>query len=395
MCVRLQGAAARLRADGSLRVIRGMTVRGPAVLGLQAGRYLRLAKNLRHALRIGGRIRGRLCAPTFGVLLGVALVNSGCQTLTGEPERLYTMGEEAAAARDVELPKISAAYDAAMTDPDRMRFRNEYVARRMYIIDLAYTEFETALTRERQEFGLGSALTAQGLSTAGAVFTAAHTVRLLSALASGANAARGFYDSELLVNKSIQIVQSQMQSKRDDVATRIFSRVRESTLTYSLSAALHDLEDYYRAGTLTSGLIKAAAEAAISAQTSAENKAAAIGAQAVITDVRQPLPTPQPFTSGSGLNGFERAITDDVKRMMLTALCVPSPPSTFGPLDSAARKTLSDFFDAAGMGKSQTVASTAMRNKLNKAILKVKANHGGTCTSAGFHTAREVGLAVK
>ena len=81
------------------------------------------------------------------------------------------MAEETSTARNDALPMIVDAYNAGTSDIARMAARNEYIARRMYIIDVEYTEFETALTRERQEFGYGSALAAQGLSTAGAVFT--------------------------------------------------------------------------------------------------------------------------------------------------------------------------------------------------------------------------------
>jgi hypothetical protein len=330
-------------------------------------------------------------------ILATALLTAGCQTFTGEPKRLYLVSEEAAEARDVNLPSIVAAYNAATSDVMRMGYRNEYVARRMYIVDLEYTEFETALTRERQEFGFGSAMVAQGLSTAGAVFTPASTVRILSALTSGANASRGLYDSELLVNKTIQIVQSQMQSKRDDVATRIFGRVRESSLTYPLSAALHDLEDYYRAGTLTSGLIKATAEAATNAALSAEQKVAAINQQAlVIGDIKNPLPSVAPLgiKSPTRLIRYEENLAPKYIQQIQTALCVVPPADDFGTDNSAARTALSNFFVGAGATASRTIDSIPKLNLINAAVAKIKA-HGGSCGSAGYADAGKVGAAVK
>jgi hypothetical protein len=207
------------------------------------------------------------------ILAGAIL--SGCETFKGRPNRLYTVAEEVANARD-SLPTVATNYDLATTDNDRIFYRNDYIARRMYIIDAEFTEFETALTKERGEFGFTTALVTQGLTTAGAVFTPANTVRTLSALAGGVNASRGFYDSELLVNKTIQIVQAQMEAKRDDVAARIFRKVDFLPRTYPLSAALHDLEDYYRAGTLTAGLIKATTEAGEAAKDALERKEAAM-----------------------------------------------------------------------------------------------------------------------
>ena len=224
-------------------------------------------------MRSVAALRRRYVAVAAFVLAGPIL--SGCETFRGRPDRIYTVAEEVANAREA-LPGIATSYEFASTDNDRMFYRNEYIARRMYIIDAEFTEFETALTRERGEFGFTTALVTQGLTTAGAVFTPVNTVRTLSALAGGVNASRGFYDSELLVNKTIQIVQAQMEAKRDIVAARIFRKVDFPPRTYPLSAALHDLEDYYRAGTLTAGLIKAAAEAGEAAKDASLQKEAAM-----------------------------------------------------------------------------------------------------------------------
>jgi hypothetical protein len=214
----------------------------------------------------------------FSVIVLAGLLLSGCETVRGRPERLYTVSEEVVRAREV-LPTIAANYNLAVSDNDLKRFRNEYIALRMYIIDAEFTEYEIALTKERGEFGLTTALVVQGLTTAGAVFTPVNTVRTLSALAGGVNASRGFYDSELLANKTIQIIQSQMEAKRDDVAARIIGKVDYPPTTYPLPAALHDLEDYYRAGTLTAGLIKATAEAGVAAQQASDNKEAVMVVQ--------------------------------------------------------------------------------------------------------------------
>jgi hypothetical protein len=223
-----------------------------------------------------GELRRGWVAIIAVTLVGVLL--AGCETVRGKPERLYTVAEEVVSARDA-LPGIATSYDLARTDNDRKYYRNDYIARRMYIIDAEFTEFEIALTKERGEFGLTTALVVQGLTTAGAVFTPVNTVRTLSALAGGVNASRGFYDSELLVNKTIQIVQAQMEAKRDEVAARIIIKTDKPYTTYPLSAALHDLEDYYRAGTLTAGLIKATTEAGVAAKIATMNKEAAMRIQ--------------------------------------------------------------------------------------------------------------------
>ncbi|MGL9622043.1 hypothetical protein QRQ56_29070 [Bradyrhizobium sp. U531] len=221
---------------------------------------------------MGALRRGRVLSARVAL---ICLALSGCKTFDGQPDRLYPVATEVESAKKA-LDAMALNYRDATNDEDRKRHRNEYIALRMYIIDAEFTNFESALTRERGEFGFTTALATQALSTAGAVFTPANTVRTLSALAGGVNATRGFYDSELLVSKTIQIIQSQMEAKRDDVAARIIKKVDYPPTTYPLTAALHDLEDYYRAGTLTAGLIKATAEAGDAALEASDKKTAAM-----------------------------------------------------------------------------------------------------------------------
>lgn len=219
----------------------------------------------------------RNCA-VIGVLFALGAVVAGCATTQGGPERLYPVADEAARARAVldgpdGISGLTPQYYAAASDLERMYYRNEIVARRMYVIDVEYTAYEAALTSERQEFGFASAIAGQGLTTAGALFTPAATVRVLSGVASGVSATKGIYDTELVIAKTIQIAEGQMRAQRDTVAARIIQRRGESAVTYPLSVALSDVEDYYRAGTLNSGLIEAATQSGNAATDAAETKA--------------------------------------------------------------------------------------------------------------------------
>ncbi|HXL13084.1 MAG TPA: hypothetical protein VN941_03885 [Bradyrhizobium sp.] len=270
------------------------------------------------------------------ICVGLAVL-TGCQTVQGGPERLYTIAEERADARDIELPEYLNAYKATRNEVDRVFFRNEYIARRMYIIDVEYTDYETTLTKERQEFGFASAMVSQGLSTAGAVFTPANTVRTLSALAGGVNASRGFYDSELLLTKTVQIAQGHMRAQRDRIARAILLQKNKTTLEYSLSAALHDLEDYYRAGTITAGLIEAVGVAGQDAQIAAADKAQAQGIPdpgpgrtVLITDPTKPIPTRPRFISPNpaGTTEYEKGLKPSQIADLREFACQPSAKFT-------------------------------------------------------------------
>jgi hypothetical protein len=300
-------------------------------------------------------MRSYIRSVAFFAALGLAnLVLAGCQTVKGGPDRLYSIDEEKLDARDDVLPRALAGYNSARSDAERIFYRNEYIARRMYIIDVAYTEYETALTRERQEFGFATSVVAQGLSTAGAVFTPVNTVRTLSALSSAVGASKGFYDSDLLLTKTVQIAQGHMRAQRDRVARTILFQKAKSSLDYPISAALHDLEDYYRAGTITAGLIEAVGAAGVDAEIAAKDKAQAQGVpdpggpvvvapltpDEKIRPPRRSEPPPPNPDFALILDPYDSKVhTPGYVRSLQKALCVPEDErGTIGPATIAQVK---------------------------------------------------------
>ena len=163
---------------------------------------------------------------------------------------------------------------------------------------------------------------------------------------------------------------------------------------------MHDIEEYYRAGTLTTGLIKATAEAGIDAKQSAAQKVAVIRNQALpgtINDVNQPLvPQDQLIITGpTRLTSLEESLSPALIREIQTALCLPSPTDDFGPINSPARLAMSDFFTGADLDPSQVIRNDAMLNLLSAAVAKVKVRKKGTCSSAKLADARAVGASLK
>lgn len=217
------------------------------------------------------------------ILFSTAL--GGCKTVEGGPDRLYSVSEEVLLAKaqlegskapDV-VGQVGEYYSikggSPEADASRIYLRNEIIARRMYIIDLEYTEYEAALTSERQKFGFGTSVAAQGLSVASALVTPLRSAQIVGGVASAVGASRGFYDSEIVVAKTIQIAQGHMRANRDIVAKRILPMRAVSSNLYPLSAAMRDLEDYYNAGTFTTGLIEALGQSGEAAKDAAIQKA--------------------------------------------------------------------------------------------------------------------------
>ena len=188
------------------------------------------------------------------VLLAVAL--SGCIASTRNPERLIPVPVEMEALALDQSTMIAAYNDAVRSGASNARtIRNEIITRRMYAIDVQYTQYENALTREGQEIGFGALTAATGLSTAATLVAVNTTKTILSAAATGVLATKGHYESQVLINQAIRTIQKQMRSSRNTIAATVSAKMAQNVADYPLWAALSDVEDYYNAGTLTTGVI--------------------------------------------------------------------------------------------------------------------------------------------
>jgi len=189
----------------------------------------------------------------------------GClPSLTGGPTRIYTVDQEANAARSA-ISDLTTAYYTS-SESSRTALRNEIIGERLYAIDVEFTQYDEELTKEAQEVGFAADATSQTLNIVGPLLAHPESTKILSGIAGGVTGLKGSYQSDIVVAKTIQIVQAQMQANRDTVLTQILERMSESTTTYPLSIAMTDLEDYYRAGTFTEGLIQTSSNVSQGAQ---------------------------------------------------------------------------------------------------------------------------------
>jgi len=154
--------------------------------------------------------------------LTAALLVSGCISSTGNPERLIPVAVEMNALAADQSVQISAYEEAVRNNSALARsIRNEIITRRMYAIDVQYTQYENALTREGQEIGFGALTAATGLSTAATLVAPVVTKTILSAAATGVLETKGHYNSEVLLAQTIRTIQKQMRSSRNVIATNI------------------------------------------------------------------------------------------------------------------------------------------------------------------------------
>jgi hypothetical protein len=191
-------------------------------------------------------------------VIALAFALSGCLPSTGTPERLYPVASEMDVVRTTQEELVRQYNFYVFSAPAQARLiRNEIISQRMYAVDVQYTQYENALTREGQEINFGTLATAGALGTASTLFTPVVTKSVLSGLSTVALATDGHYNSEILLAQSMRTIQKQMRASRNLIASDISAKLVKSVFDYPLSAALSDVEEYYNAGTLTTGVIDA------------------------------------------------------------------------------------------------------------------------------------------
>jgi hypothetical protein len=125
----------------------------------------------------------------------------------------------------------------------------------MYAIDLNYFLGEADETHERQEAEFLAAAANIGLTSASVLTPAVSTKNILTGIAGGITGVNAAYGDKVLLNKTIQVLQSQMRAERARVAVKLYAGMKLPASQYGLGMALSDLEAYYRAGTITGALI--------------------------------------------------------------------------------------------------------------------------------------------
>ncbi|MGO7919435.1 hypothetical protein ACC755_09740 [Rhizobium ruizarguesonis] len=147
------------------------------------------------------------------------------------------------------------------TAEQQRTYRNEYVLAQMYTLDVKYNRYESDLTKEMQRLGFGAAVTNIALTSVASQIASVQAKNVLSATAAGLTGVKAAYDKDVLLDRTVQIIQSQMRASRAEVAARIFTRLKLPADDYPLMMAWMDLQEYYKAGTLGSALIDAGEEA--------------------------------------------------------------------------------------------------------------------------------------
>jgi hypothetical protein len=203
---------------------------------------------------------------TKGLLL--ALVVSfglvGCAGLRqfpeGPPENNYKKALDDLDAEYAEtVDKIYKA-TGATAPKDRMDIRNQFIERRIAVIDAYYKEFQAGLVKENVRADFLISLVAVGVGGAGSLVSETAS-QILSAVSGGLAGGQAAYGKAVLYDKAMSALVAQMQATRKVIKGQIFQRWELDIDKYPLWMARTDLEAYYFAGSLPGAIIATAADA--------------------------------------------------------------------------------------------------------------------------------------
>ncbi|RWE78123.1 hypothetical protein [Mesorhizobium sp.] len=286
----------------------------------------------------------RVCSVTVSLFLVSSL--AGClPSLSDGPPRLVSVAEETQALRQTvgfpDLTNTSSAY------------RNAYVTTRMYAIDLAYSQYEASLTHERQDVSFIADVTNIGLTGTASLAGAAETKAILAGIAAGLTGAKSSYTNDILFSRTVEVLQTQMRANRAEVATRIIGNLKKPTAVYPIQFALSDLEDYYRAGTLSGAMIAVGSTVATKELVAEQTKAQAIAAT-IITNPKTPIPPPVRGPSPVEINRFtdaEKILRTEQIKGIQHLFCIQED-GKLGPHGSPTRRKIKEFLVSKNVRKA-------------------------------------------
>lgn len=219
----------------------------------------------------------------FGALS--LLLLAGCSSLRhgGAPDPAFSVETDLAAMRQAlgTTGSVTGYYAGAATEERR----NAFVDSRVALANLAYIQFISELTADKQHLDAASDMLILGLNLLG---TAANGVRAqanLAATAAGVGGGKAIVDKSYYYQKTTSALVTTMNATRKEVLLRILDGVQKPLTTYSFSQALADTHDYYAAGTLMSA-IAAVQGAAAARETRADQALEMRGEAKILTDLQ-------------------------------------------------------------------------------------------------------------
>ena len=194
-----------------------------------------------------------MCRLAMSTLVVTCLLSSGCVAMRGQPERSDDISVELDQLKLYFKSDVLTKYNEKQGDAKR-DYRNEVILGRLRSHDLHFGVFEREIVGESTSMSLAVDVAAIGLNAAGTLVPSASTKAILAAISGGLLGAKGKVDEHVFYQKTMPVLLGEMAAARKARLTLIFQGLAKGTTEYPLLQGLIDVEEYFKAGTITGSL---------------------------------------------------------------------------------------------------------------------------------------------
>jgi hypothetical protein len=189
------------------------------------------------------------------VLLLMPLVLSACAAVTGYPKQPKSLPTTISSLDESTLSGLIAEYNSTSTSADQKKvIRDRIIYSDISQIDQQFNKFKVNINSQENILSIGTDFISLALAGLGATLGGAATKAALAAASAGVIGAKAGIDKDVLYQKTITALTTEMEAQRSLVFARIITNTHSDVVKYPLEAASKDLQDYYQAGTLVNAL---------------------------------------------------------------------------------------------------------------------------------------------
>jgi len=138
---------------------------------------------------------------------------------------------------------------------ERRQLRNSIIDAIIAKIDIEYFRYSSGLQIGNGYIGLAGDLATLGLNSAGGIVGDAGLKSILAVTAAGVTGTTASIDKRLFLDQSRQAIVATMNGSRAKTRGDITTLEKNDVATYTIEAALSDLQSYYASGTITNAFL--------------------------------------------------------------------------------------------------------------------------------------------
>lgn len=189
------------------------------------------------------------------LLLAVSVLLTACESLQlrASPNPLTSMYKSYAEHQQKKYEAEANRHGGPFANVTKMEKRNQIIRDFMLFIDVDYDRYERALTRGQRDVRFAKDLATSGLGLIAGV-SGGGTPQILGFITSALTGVKTLVDRDYYNALSMTAIVKQMRQSREDVRKLLVNGMKEPMDRYPMVKAIEDLNEYYRASTVTEAL---------------------------------------------------------------------------------------------------------------------------------------------